>query len=152
MINKGVGKLENLHNWKYNNSFIKLYGYYDGEAGQENKFELPPPVENELYFGDLLIMKKTQEIQDFTTDDFLEFYNEMMGGFEDIEDTEDESDEEEIENHYSSEDSEWKPGDSEEEYDKEEEYDEDEEYNDEPEYYTETDTDTDTDREYEKEL
>ena len=55
--NKGNGKIENLNNWNYEGYKFQLYGYNDGEAGNENKFELPPPIENELFFGDMVFFR-----------------------------------------------------------------------------------------------
>ena len=46
-----------LNKWKYNNFDYLLYGCEKGDAGEENKYDLPPPVECELYFNDLYIIK-----------------------------------------------------------------------------------------------
>merc|ERR1711998_255441 len=106
--NKGNGKIENLNNWNYEGTKIQLYGYNNGEAGNENKFELPPPLDNELFFGDMVFLKDSNSnMKDLDLDEFLEFYNETMGGFEDLEDSEEEEDE--LLEYRSSEDSEWKP-------------------------------------------
>ena len=79
-----------LNIWKYKNYELILYGCKEGNAGKENKFDLPPPVDCELYFDDLYIVKFNDKniIQDFTINEFNEFYNECFGGFENIEDTE----------------------------------------------------------------
>ena len=37
---------------------ITLYGKLTGRAGQENKYEFPPPVDTELYFGKCAIVNK----------------------------------------------------------------------------------------------
>ena len=89
---KGKGKSEHLNKWVYNDMNINMYGYKDGEAGDENKFELPPPIEEKLFFGDLLFVNcdSNNNLQELNLEKFIEFYNETMGGFEDIEDTEDE--------------------------------------------------------------
>jgi hypothetical protein len=97
--NKNINK---LNVWKYNTYDLILYGCIDGTAGKENKFDLPPPVDCELYFDDLYFVKFNDKniIEDFTINEFNEFYNECFGGFEDIENTET-SDEEELSEHTS---------------------------------------------------
>jgi hypothetical protein len=132
---KGKGKVENIHNWKYNDLSVQLYGFSDGKAGDENKFELPPPVDSELFFGDMLFIScNKEELNELTLDDFIDFYNETMGGFEDIESSSEEDGEEGLLEYKSSEDSDWKPGSTEEsssdeefEGEEDEEYEEDEE-------------------------
>ena len=37
--------------WHYNNYYISLYSKSNGNAGNENKYDLPPPLDNKLYFG-----------------------------------------------------------------------------------------------------
>ena len=58
-------------NYRNNNDFKKLhvytvkeYNYYvygkiNGRANNENKYDLPPPIDTQLYFGILCILKKT---------------------------------------------------------------------------------------------
>ena len=137
---KGKGKIQNINNWEIDGHDIKLYGFEDGEAGEENKFELPPPVDEKLLFGELLFAKLTDEkLDNLDIDEFTEFYNETMGGFEDLEDSEDSEEEDGLLVYDSDEDSDWKPpsnenesdySDSESESDYGEEDDEEEEYED----------------------
>ena len=35
-------KIKELYYWKHNSNIIKCYGYYEGDAGFENKHELLP--------------------------------------------------------------------------------------------------------------
>ena len=35
---------------------VSLYAKDNGRAGSENKYELPPPIDKELYFGSLVIV------------------------------------------------------------------------------------------------
>jgi hypothetical protein len=114
---KGKGKSEHLNKWVYNGMNINMYGYEDGEAGNENKFELPPPIEDKLFFGDLLFVfcDSKNNLQELSMEKFIEFYNETMGGFEDIEDTEDEEeseDEDESDESFIVKDDEYETGDS----------------------------------------
>merc|ERR1711871_242613 len=82
------------HNWpvelekKYN---VYMYGKTEGKAGTENKFEFPPPIDQELFFGScLLVNKKNDELTNLTSDNWEDIYNYLYGGFEDLDDEEDE--------------------------------------------------------------
>ena len=76
---------------------IKLYGKKTGRAGQENKYDFPPPVDEILFFGPCVLIgtdPKTNSVVDLEIDDWEEIYEYLFGGFEDI-GTEDSSDDEE---------------------------------------------------------
>lgn len=81
-----------LKNKKYG---VHLFGKTDGRAGQENKYDFPPPVDNTLFFGKcVLVMKDQQEhLVDLQETDWKVIYEQLFGGFEDIGD--EDSDEEE---------------------------------------------------------
>ena len=87
--------------WHYNNYFITLYSKSLGNAGNENKYDLPPPLDNKLFFGNIIIIAhknknpNNKNILNFTIDDWNKFYNHAFGGFEDINDTSEEEEEEE---------------------------------------------------------
>ena len=36
--------------------YVSVFAKNNGRANSENKFELPPPLDNELYFGSILIV------------------------------------------------------------------------------------------------
>ena len=77
---------------------IDLYGKTVGRAGQENKYEFPPPVDTVLYFGScVLVGRKGDKVIDFSPKDWQMAYEYLYGGFEDIgssdEEEEDESEE-----------------------------------------------------------
>jgi hypothetical protein len=70
----------------WNNEY-ELYGKRIGKAGTENTYEFPPPVDAELFFGTLCIIKtKDGVMEPLTIGEWLSFYNKQMGGFEDIHD------------------------------------------------------------------
>jgi len=81
---------------------ISLYAKDNGRAGSENKYELPPPIDKELYFGSLVIVSHTGDdvgpdsVQDFTCDEWKTFREKLFGGFVDLTKPEIESSEEEI--------------------------------------------------------
>jgi len=90
-----------LNKWKYNNFDYVLYGCEKGDTGEENKYDLPPPVDCELYFNDLYIIKYDKNtIVDLSVQEYNIFYNDSFGGFEDIIDTDNE-DEDSLSEHTS---------------------------------------------------
>lgn len=88
--------------WKINKECsITLFGKCDGRAGQENKYDFPPPVDNSLFFGSCVLIhkNKSKEMADLNVPLWKVIYEKLFGGFEDIgsEDSEEEE-EEEVEN------------------------------------------------------
>ena len=70
-----------------NNKSIQLYGKKNGRANSENKYELPRPIDAELYFGNLLLIgfdQESNEYIDITSEKWNIIYEDLMGGFEDI--------------------------------------------------------------------
>lgn len=86
--------------YKYNSMNLYLFGYKEGRAGTENKHELPPPYDESMFFGDILLIASkgsvwNKDLQTFLPDMYETFYEKAFGGFEDIEESsEDESDSE----------------------------------------------------------
>ena len=90
------------HSWeiKVNNvlHYLSVYGKHTGRALNENKYELPPPIDNTLFFGDIAIVLYNHDNSEYTElNDTMwkEIYDKLMGGFENIENTDDEEEEEE---------------------------------------------------------
>ena len=107
---KNNNNFSKQHTWKIkinNESLsISIYGKNSGRALNENKYELPPPVDTTLFFGDIAIIaynENTSEYYDFNDELWNKIYNELMGGFEDIENTDDEYEEHEEEQYNSDE-------------------------------------------------
>lgn len=63
---------------------IKLFAKKDGRAGYENKYELPPPIDKELYFGNIVLVN---EDDDLTIQEWNVIYDKLHGGFEDLEES-----------------------------------------------------------------
>lgn len=86
----------NLKGEKYN---IKLYAKDNGRANNENKYDLPPPLDTVLYFGSLIILNydDDDEISRLTKDEWNKIYEKLFGGFEDLANTADEDELEEDE-------------------------------------------------------
>ena len=90
----------NIHTWEIStDKFLTLYAKCEGKAGMENKYDLPPPMDIQLFFGTmLLILHKKKELDenellDLTKEDWDLIYDKLMGGFECLDD-EEESEEE----------------------------------------------------------
>ena len=96
---------ELLNTWKIKHKqeyIIEIHGKRDGKAGLENKYEFPPPVDNELYFGNIALVSVNEEgkLLDITGEEWLTIYDKLYGGFEDLDATakEDEMEEDELKN------------------------------------------------------
>jgi hypothetical protein len=66
---------------------ISLYAKNTGRAGQENKYEFPPPVDKALYFGSCVLIStvsQTNEIRDLTVNDWNSIYEYLYGGFDEL--------------------------------------------------------------------
>ena len=105
-VSSGNDELKELYMWKYDSKIIKCYGWYDGEAGFENKHELAPngsssfleeDSSSKLLFGDIFIVAfHDDKYTDFCVSDYGMFFEIMNDGFDDIdsEDSDDGYDEE----------------------------------------------------------
>lgn len=76
---------------------ITVYGKVKGNAGKENKYELPPPLDTTLCFGSLVVVhyNEDDEAQPLHKATWKCIYNTLYGGFEDLDDDDDDEDEEE---------------------------------------------------------
>ena len=77
---------------------VALYGKTDGRAGQENKYELPPPLDNVLFFGSCILVNRANGLpKSITKDEWKNVYDHLYGGFEDLDDDDDDDEEEDDE-------------------------------------------------------
>jgi hypothetical protein len=91
---------EKRHTWKIQDKYFSIYSKDTGRAGHENKYDLAPPVDSKLYFGNMAIIK--HEHSKPSNDSFLntnkeeweQIYTKLMGGFEDLNSEESEEEEE----------------------------------------------------------
>lgn len=78
---------------------IHVYGKLVGRANQENKYEFPPPIDNDLFFGSCILVNKIDNIpKNLTSDEWNRIYDHLYGGFEDIDDEDSEESEDEDDN------------------------------------------------------
>lgn len=92
LLKKSKGVVQ-IGSYPYNDVILSLWSCKEGKAGNENKHELPPPCDTDIYFGDILV---TAGEDDLTVEGWDAFYTEAFGGFEDLEE-EEEAIEEEVE-------------------------------------------------------
>jgi hypothetical protein len=80
---------------------ISLWAKKTGKANFENKYDFPPPVDKELFFGTCAIVRTESETADtfldLTKETWLKIYEHLFGGFEDLNE-EDEFSEDELAN------------------------------------------------------
>lgn len=95
---KDATDFENEASWEVdvlNKTYnISLFAKTTGRAGQENKYELPPPVDEILYFGRSLLVN--EDGTDLTISMWKSIYEALFGGFEDIGDEDSEDEEEDL--------------------------------------------------------
>lgn len=96
-----------IHTWKTPTKiddtifWVTLFARDDGKANNENKYDLPPPIDSSLYFGNMALVAHSEKdcqddnIIDLSIQNWEVFYEKLFGGFEDLNQTK-ESDENEI--------------------------------------------------------
>ena len=92
-----------LNGQKY---LIQMYGKKDGKANMENKYDFPPPVDKNLYFGCCVLVGMIRDESNnkshihLTLELWDKIYEKLFGGFENLTLTciEDEEEDDELEN------------------------------------------------------
>ena len=87
----------NVAEWNVKSWRIMVYARTQGKSGQENTYDFPPPIDTRLFFGNVGILcydKDDKLSADEST--WKKLYEELFGGFENLDDTahEDENEEE----------------------------------------------------------
>ena len=80
---------------------VTMYGKTEGKAGGENKYDFPPPIDHQLFFGSCALVAKVQEKEgaeyvyaNLTLELWNKIYEKLFGGFEDLAATAKEDEEE----------------------------------------------------------
>ena len=78
------------------NIIIELWAKDDGKANHENKYDFPPPVDKVLYFGICVLIRidLNGNIIGLTSEMWKTIYENLFGGFEDVENDEECSEDE----------------------------------------------------------
>jgi len=91
-LNKGYKRIKKLYTWNYLEYIIECYSWDIGEAGKENKHDLPPngkeelssldSSDNQLLFGDIFLTKKNDKYLDLDISEYGLFYSTIFEGFD----------------------------------------------------------------------
>ena len=68
---------------------IQVFGKTKGRAGQENKYDFPPPIDTTLFFGNVVLVavRPGGVVVDLTMTAWEMVYDQLFGGFEDLVDS-----------------------------------------------------------------
>jgi hypothetical protein len=66
--------------------YVDVWGKTDGRAGYENKYEMPPPIDELLFYGNIALVARMDELTaiHLTTEIWNIIYEKLFGGFEDL--------------------------------------------------------------------
>ena len=102
-ISKGTSKFKELYHWINGDNKIICYGWFDGDAGFENKHELIPNgtssfLDQEssemLLFGDIFVIcMKGSKLIDFDVSEYGEIFSLFCGGFDECNTSDDDESE-----------------------------------------------------------
>jgi len=98
---KSEANFEKRHTWNVNDCFYSVYAKDNGRANSENKYDLPPPVDDELYFNTMAIIKHMEPeatnvtVADLIISEWDKVYEKLFGGFEDLDHSEELSEDDE---------------------------------------------------------
>ena len=98
---KSEANFEKRHTWNVNDCFYSVYAKDNGRANSENKYDLPPPVDDKLYFNTMAIIKHMEPeatnvtVADLIISEWDKVYEKLFGGFEDLDHSEELSEDDE---------------------------------------------------------
>jgi hypothetical protein len=100
---KKKDNLDNRTSWEIKEgSYVTLFAKDEGRANSENKYELPPPIDKELYYGSMVLIKHTgkeitnDNVEDLSLEEWNKLYEKLFGGFEDLNEEDSYSEDDEI--------------------------------------------------------
>ena len=96
---KTAQHFKHLHSYrgKQKDELFSVYGKVNGRANSENKYDFPPPIDSDLFFGILCIVKKKDDMFESTSvNEWNDLYEHLFGGFEDLDKEEERSEDSEI--------------------------------------------------------
>ncbi len=81
----GKGTIERECDFTYNDKVLSIFAWSNGKAGTENKHDLPPPIDKELYFGNIFVIyHQKNKVINLSEKSYRDFYEIAFGGFEDL--------------------------------------------------------------------
>ena len=93
------------HTWEFKENgetyYISVFAKDKGRANSENKYDLPPPVDSNLYYGTIMLVKtftnqnfESDNLDNLSLEEWEKCYEKLFGGFESLgEDDSEETDE-----------------------------------------------------------
>ena len=89
---KGYGNIERECDYSFDDDTIVLLAFDKGKEKYINKWELPPPVDSDIYYGNIICIRLDSDKNPLSMDiDYFDkFYEKAFGGFENLSDTDDE--------------------------------------------------------------
>lgn len=66
--------------------YVDVWAKNDGRAGNENKYELPPPIDELIFYGNIALVARLDKETtiDITIELWNTIYEKLFGGFEDL--------------------------------------------------------------------
>ena len=93
--------LEYIGSWNIDSYHYVVFSHKDGNAGSENKYELPPPFDSILLFNEIIIVKCKKlknnccsKLENINSHTWKRLYNTLYGGTVNLEESESESESE----------------------------------------------------------
>jgi len=84
-----VGDFCKKHTWTINDTSVSVFAKENGRATTENKYEFPPPIDTLLFYGNVaLVGYSDNKTSDLSVEQWKKIYEELMGGFDDIDEEE----------------------------------------------------------------
>lgn len=85
VYNFGKDNISRECDYQWNDVTISMYAWTNGREKYINQHDLPPPIDTQLYYGDIIVIKHTNGVvDDLTEEEYNTFYEDSFGGFEDI--------------------------------------------------------------------
>ena len=93
------------HTWEFKENgetyYISVFAKDKGRANSENKYDLPPPIDSNLYYGTIMLIKTftnenfdNDNLDNLSLEQWEKCYEKLFGGFESLgEDDSEETDE-----------------------------------------------------------
>ena len=93
------------HTWEFKDNgetyYISVFAKDKGRANSENKYDLPPPIDSNLYYGTIMLVKTftnenfdSDNLDNLSLEQWEKCYEKLFGGFESLgEDDSEETDE-----------------------------------------------------------
>ena len=76
---------------------VSVFGKTTGRAGQENKYDFPPPIDTILFFGSCILVNKVDdEPENLSKAEWKRVYEHLFGGFEDLGDEDSDESEDDV--------------------------------------------------------